>query len=57
MVPGYGEPLVQIMISLFPGYHGTSGLGPLLTAAGYVMVDATIWAAVLAWLYNRAVSR
>lgn len=56
-VPGYGEPFVQMLVSFFPGYHGTPGVGSALTAMGYVMVDAAVWAAVLAWLYNRVVKR
>ena len=57
MMPGYGEPFVQLMVSLFPGFHGTPGLGSMLTAMGYVMVDAAVWAALLAWLYNRVAVR
>jgi len=54
VVPGYGESFVQLLVSLFPGFHGVPGVGSVLTALGYVMVDAAVWAAVMAWLYNRA---
>ncbi len=53
MVPGYGEPFVQLLASLFPGYHGTPGVSSIVTAVGYVVLDAAVWAALLAWLYNR----
>jgi hypothetical protein len=51
--PGYGEALLKIMESIYPGYHyGQWGIGGVVVAALYAALDAWIVGALLAWFYN-----
>ncbi len=50
--PGYGQEFLQVAASLYPGYDGTAGIGPVIIGTLYGAVDAAIGAAIFAWLYN-----
>ncbi len=54
--PGYGQSLLDLMASLYPGYQGTPSLGQVIIGAVYGLVDGTIAGAVFAWIYNRLVA-
>jgi hypothetical protein len=52
--PGYGRAFLDVISSIYPGYHpgSGSGAGSVITATLYGLVDAAIAGAVFGWLYN-----
>ena len=52
MQPSYGAAFLEIISSVYPGYHHTGGLGSVLVVALYAAVDGAIGGLLFAWLYN-----
>jgi hypothetical protein len=50
---GYGQPLLSMMASVYPGYHATRNLVGVLVGTGYALVDGFVCGAIVGWLYNR----
>ena len=50
--PPYGDAFLELMKSLYPGYRDMTGLGGVLVATIYALVDGAIFGAVFAWVYN-----
>ena len=50
--PGYGRAFLDVVASMYPGYHPGAGPGSVVTAALYGLVDGAGTGAVFAWLYN-----
>jgi len=48
----YGAQFLQLMSSIYPGYHATRSIGEVTVGTLYGVVDAFIAGAVFAWLYN-----
>ena len=48
----YGEQFLQLVASIYPWYHATRSIGEIIVGTVSGAVDAFIWGAVLAWLYN-----
>lgn len=49
----YGSHFLKVVDSIYPGYHyGEWGLGGVLVASLYAVVDAFVVGIILAWLYN-----
>ena len=48
----YGAQFLQLMSSVYPGYHATRSIGEVVVGTLYGVVDAFICGAVFAWLYN-----
>ena len=48
----YGLAFLEVMDSVYPGYHAVSGLRSVLVGTLYAVVDGAIGGAVFAWLYN-----
>jgi hypothetical protein len=55
--PGYGVVFLQLMASIYPGYHATSSIGDLIVGTSYALVDGAICGLVFGWLYNLFVGR
>lgn len=51
--PGYGKAFLDLMASVYPGYHATASLGDVIVGALYGVVDGAVGGALFAWLYNR----
>ncbi len=51
--PSYGHDFLQVMASVYPGYHATHGFGEVMVGTLYGLVDGGVGGAVVAWLYNR----
>lgn len=49
----YGQQFLQIMSSVYPGYHATRSISDLIIGTVYGAVDGLIGGAVFAWLYNQ----
>jgi len=50
--PGYGGAFLELVASIYPGYHPDPGFGSVVTGTLYGFVDGAIAGAVLGWLYN-----
>lgn len=53
--PGYGQAFLEVMDSMYPGYHATASFGQVIIGALYGLVDGAVAGAVFAWIYNRFV--
>ncbi len=53
--PNYAVAFLQLLDSIYPGYHATGSFSSVMIATLYAAVDSAICAAVFGWLYNRFV--
>ena len=49
----YGKRFLELMSSVYPGFHNSGTLGDVLVGAGYGFVDGAIAGSVVAAIYNR----
>lgn len=53
LFPGYGVAFLQIVDSIYPGYHfGKWGFGGVIVATLYAALDGFILSVLFAWLHN-----
>jgi len=52
LVPGYGEPVLALVVSLYPGYDASGTLGDLLLGTAFAIFDGLAAGWVFAMLYN-----
>jgi hypothetical protein len=50
---GYGEALLDVARSIYPGYASSSGFWGVIVGTLYGFLDGVVGGFVLAWLYNR----
>ena len=50
--PAYGTAFLNLVSSVYPGYH-VEGIKTGLIGAAYALLDGAVAGAVFAWLYNR----
>lgn len=50
--PGYGRAFLDLSASIYPGYRPGTGVGSVIVATLYALVDGAIAGAVLGWIYN-----
>ena len=55
--PAYGRAFLELLASMYPGYSPGAGIGSVLIAAFYGLVDGVASGALIAWLYNLAAQR
>ncbi len=55
LVPGYGETVLALVASIYPGYEASGSLGDLLLGTAYAFFDGLAGGFVFALLYNTAV--
>jgi hypothetical protein len=51
--PSYGREFLQVVASIYPGYHATPSFGHVIVGTLYALVDGAVGGAIFAWLYNR----
>jgi len=51
--PSYGREFLQMVASIYPGYHATPSYGQVIVGTLYALVDGAVGGAIFAWLYNR----
>ena len=51
--PTYGVAFLQLVDSVYPGYHAGQGLGSVIVGTLYAILDGAVGGLVLAWVYNR----
>jgi TRAP-type mannitol/chloroaromatic compound transport system permease large subunit len=49
----YGQQFLQLMASVYPGYHATRSFAEVIVGTLYGAVDGLVGGAVFAWLYNQ----
>jgi hypothetical protein len=49
---GYGQEFLQVMASVYPGYHASRSIWEVIVGTLYGATDALIGGALFAWLYN-----
>jgi hypothetical protein len=54
---GYGRIFLQCMASVYPGYKASGSIGDLIIGVAYAGVDGGIFGLLLAWLYNRFLTK
>ena len=52
MFPGYGANFLEVIGSVYPGYHPGTGISSVVIGSLYGIIDAGICATIFAWLYN-----
>jgi len=50
--PPYGRAFLDLIASIYPGYHPGRSAGSVITGTLYGLVDAGVGGVVFAWLYN-----
>jgi ABC-type nitrate/sulfonate/bicarbonate transport system permease component len=50
--PSYGQAVLQICASIYPGYHPGTGLGSVIIGTIYALIDGFVGGAIFGWLYN-----
>ncbi|MFY9856219.1 MAG: hypothetical protein WAK26_20310 [Terracidiphilus sp.] len=53
IIDGYGEHFLEMLASIYPGYHATRSFAEVGVAAFYAILDGMIAGGIFAWLYNR----
>jgi hypothetical protein len=51
--PDYGVAFLQLVASIYPGYHGPASFGSAVVATGYAVVDGGFGGLIFAVIYNR----
>jgi hypothetical protein len=51
--PTYGVAFLQVVSSIYPGYHATRSLGSVAVGTLYALLDGAVGGLVFGWLYNR----
>ena len=50
--PTYGVAFLQLVASIYPGYHATRSLGGAVIGTLYALLDGAVCGLVFGWLYN-----
>jgi len=50
--PPYGRAFLDLIASIYPGYHPGPSAGSVITGTLYGLVDGGVGGAVFGWLYN-----
>jgi hypothetical protein len=55
--PGYGRPFLELVASVYPGYHAAPSLGQVIVGGLYGLVDGSLCGFLLACIYNSLSAR
>ena len=50
--PGYGKACLEVVASIYPGYHATASFGQVIVGTLYGLVDGFVAGLVVGWFYN-----
>ena len=50
--PSYGMQFLEVVSSVYPGFHASGTFVDVLVGTGYGIVDGAIGGFLLAWLFN-----
>ena len=51
--PPYAAPFLNLLASVYPGYHASGSFGDLIVGSLYAVLDGAAGGLVFGWLYNR----
>jgi len=51
--PPYGQAFLDLLASIYPGYHPAPTIGSIVSGTLYGVVDGAGGGALFGWLYNR----
>ncbi len=51
--PGYGNAFLQVLSSVYPGYHAEPTIESVFVGTGYVLFAGGAIGWLFGWLYNR----
>ncbi len=54
--PSYGTAFLQLISSIYPGYHAQASLGNVIVGTLYAVLDGAIGGVFFGWLYNLCAS-
>ena len=55
--PSYGQNFLELLDSVYPGYQAGEGIGSVIIATLYAMLDGAVGGLIFGWLYNLMVSK
>ena len=55
--PSFGLSFLQVISSVYPGFHVSRTIGDVLTGTVYALIDGAIAGLVFGWLYNLSMGR
>ena len=55
--PSFGLSFLQVISSVYPGFHASRTIGDVLTGTVYGLIDGAIAGLVFGWLYNISMGR
>ena len=55
LVPGYGDTVLTLVVSIYTGYAASGTLGDLIQGTAYAIFDGLVGGFIFALLYNRVV--
>jgi hypothetical protein len=55
--PSYGLSFLQMISSVYPGFHSSRTIGDVLVGTCYALLDGAIAALIFGWLYNLVVGQ
>lgn len=50
--PSFGLSFLQVISSVYPGFHVSRTIGDVLTGTVYALIDGAIAGLAFGWLYN-----
>ena len=50
--PGYGKACLEVIASIYPGYHAVPSFGQVIVGTLYGLVGGSVAGLVVGWLYN-----
>lgn len=55
--PTYGLSFLQMVSSVYPGFHASRTIGDVLVGTGYALIDGAIGGLLFGWIYNLSLGR
>ncbi len=50
--PAYGKTFLEMLASIYPGFHAAGTFGDAIAGSLYALVDGALFGLILGWLYN-----
>lgn len=54
---GYGEAFLQLVASIYPGFHAGQSMADVVVGTVYALIDGIVGGFVFAWCYNFVVRK
>jgi len=56
-IPSYGLSFLQMVSSVYPGFHASRTIGDVLKGTGYALIDGAVGGIFFGWIYNLSLGR